>query len=168
MTREHWRTRCRRRPRRGAESLRSSRAVDSCASDRECRRRRAVRALPRFSSYFFGKEVRRSEVSIARHCQNRAARLECERKRPTQRHCAEKIVWLRQRGGGVGPHILAVTASHPVCLLREAPKKAKAKGKFTPHKFGSWNSKRGLYMPAVPSQCSFVEHLLKLERYRED
>jgi hypothetical protein len=42
MTREQWHTKCRRRPRRGAESLRSSHAVDSVGSNGECRRRRAA------------------------------------------------------------------------------------------------------------------------------
>ena len=54
MTREQWRTKCRRRPRRGAGSLRSSHAVDSVGFG-EYRRRRAVPALPRFLSYSIGK-----------------------------------------------------------------------------------------------------------------
>jgi len=34
VTREQWRTKCRRRPRRGAESLRSSHAVESVGVER--------------------------------------------------------------------------------------------------------------------------------------
>ena len=52
MTREEWRTKCRRRPRRGAESLRSSHAVDSVGIERRVSQPRAVRALPRFLESF--------------------------------------------------------------------------------------------------------------------
>jgi len=90
------------------------------------------------------------EYILTQFCQNRASRFECEIRRLTQRHGAETTLWMRRRGGGVGPHILAATACHPVCLLQEAPKKAKAKANFMPHKFGLWGRSRGCCTSADP------------------